>query len=171
MITIVLSRSIATAAAVLVGAALAVVLAVPAARAQEPVAEPAAPAPLVPQDPAGDPMPHYPIRGGRIVVPIWGCRGPAEPLPTPPPTPSPDPRPGGPAGLVYRPCPRLAARVPASVLQYALANPHAIRGYGELRNPAIPANPYNKYRTWLSLVDWGKPYSRCNSVAWTAGCS
>lgn len=145
--------------AVVIGVAFAAAaLAVPIARAQQP-----APADQVLWDP---------IRGGgRYIVPVWGCRGPGLNLPTPPPAPTPDPNPGGPGSLVYQPCPKLTGRVPATVLQYALANPHAIRGYGLLRNPNVPGNPWNTYRTRLSLVDWGKPWSACNSVVWTAGCS
>jgi hypothetical protein len=157
MIVVTCSRRLA----VVIGITLvAVALAAPIVRAQD--VEPA----------AADQVLHDPIRGGgRYIIPIWGCRGPGLALPTPPPAPTPDPRPGAPGSLVYQPCPKLTGRVPATVLQYAIANPHAIRGYGVLRNPNVPANPWNAYRTWLSLVDWGKPWSVCNSVVWTAGCS
>jgi hypothetical protein len=67
-------------------------------------------------------------------------------------------------------CPRAVGRIPLPVQQYALANPHAIYGYGLLRNPNVPPNPWNELRTWLDVRDPGKPFSRCNSVVWKAGC-
>jgi hypothetical protein len=89
------------------------------------------------------------------------------PLPTPPPPPA---NPGAAGGATYQVCPRMVGRVPMPVQQFALANPHAIPGYGELRNPSVPAGPWNPLRTWLELRDVGKPFSKCNSIVWKAGC-
>jgi hypothetical protein len=110
------------------------------------------------------------VRGPGLVIPITGCRGPGLPLPTPPPTPPPVPGAGGPGGLTYQACPQLTGRAPATVMQYALANPHAVSGYGLRRNPNVPGHPWNPYRTWLSLTDYGKPWNACNTVVWKAGC-
>ncbi|MFQ5459718.1 MAG: hypothetical protein ACE5EL_02880 [Anaerolineae bacterium] len=109
------------------------------------------------------------VHGGPIVIPIpiYGCGGPGLPLPTPPPPP---PGAGGAAAVNYRVCPQVTGRVPNPVVQYALANPHAIAGYGLRRNPNVPAFPWNQYRSWLTLRDFGKPWNECNSVVWKAGC-
>jgi hypothetical protein len=39
-----------------------------------------------------------------------------------------------------------------------------------LRNPSVPASPWNTLRTWLEIRDPGKPFSQCNTVIWKAGC-
>jgi hypothetical protein len=119
-------------------------------------------------DGALDPTGRIVFPGPPYVIPFpIGCRGPAVPLPTPPPPPA-NPGPAGTA--TYQVCPRAVGRIPLAVQQYALANPHAIRGYGQLRNPSVPAGPWNTLRTWLDVTDPGKPFSRCNSVVWKAGC-
>jgi hypothetical protein len=76
----------------------------------------------------------------------------------------------GGAGLTYQACPQLTGRAPAQLVQFALANPHAVQGYGLRRNPNVPSSPVNPYRTWLTLVDMGKPWNKCNTVVWKAGC-
>ena len=135
--------------------------------AQDPAGIGAAVSPDVVAAPPFAPEPRFPIRGPIIIpVPI-GCTGPGVPVPTPPPPPT---SPGPAASATYQVCPHMASRIPLPLQQYALANPHAIPGYGELRNPSVPANPWNKLRTWLELRDHGKPFSECNSVVWKAGC-
>jgi hypothetical protein len=64
----------------------------------------------------------------------------------------------------------VAGRIPPAVQAYALANPHAIEGYGLRLNPNVPESPWNKLRTWLTIRDIGKPWSECNNVVWKAGC-
>lgn len=114
--------------------------------------------------PAAGSPPDHRVRPIVIVYPL--CPGPALPLPTPPPTPVAS---GG-AGLTYQACPQLTGRAPAQLVQFALANPHAVQGYGLRRNPNVPSSPVNPYRTWLTLVDMGKPWNKCNTVVWKAGC-
>jgi hypothetical protein len=135
-----------------IAAALALVGGIATARAEE----------------SAEPLGYAADRHRPIIIVYPVCPGPGVPLPTPPATPSaPAPLP---PGVVFQACPQLAARAPAQVIQYALANPHAIRGYGERRNPNVPYSPFNPYRTWLTLQDMGKPWNKCNTVVWKAGC-
>lgn len=116
---------------------------------------------------------------GTIVIPIYpGWPFPCPPWPTmvppsgvPTPMPRPSPTPGPATGLNYRVCPQIVNRVPAAVQQDALATPWKIYGYGMLLNPSVPSHPvWNGYRTWLTLLDYGKPWHPCNPVVWKAGC-
>jgi Tol biopolymer transport system component len=85
-------------------------------------------------------------------------------LSTPPATPV------GPTPLVPQVCPQIANRVPAVVQAAAVASPERIGGWGVPLNPALPPSPANPIRRWLSVLDYGKPYSPANPVVWKAGC-
>jgi len=93
--------------------------------------------------------------------------GPGTPAPAPRPTPTP-----GPATVLrYRVCPQIVNRVPQAVQQQALANPWQYYGYGMRQNPSVPYHPlWNPYRTWLAILDYGKPWSPCNPVVFKVGC-
>jgi hypothetical protein len=80
----------------------------------------------------------------------------------PPPV---DPREGQP-----NVCPQIVNRVPAVVQSTALASPERFNGWGMPLNPALPVSPANPLRTWLTMLDYGKPFSRANPVLWRAGC-
>ncbi|MEO8084969.1 MAG: hypothetical protein ABI780_14195 [Ardenticatenales bacterium] len=79
----------------------------------------------------------------------------------------------GPCGppLTARPCPKLAGRVPAAVIQAALAEPGRVLGWGDLCNSAVPFGPLNPRRTSLTLLNPGVPYHpTLNSVVFKCGC-
>jgi hypothetical protein len=132
----------------------------------------------------GEIHPTWPISYPIIIIPYPGhpylpyfpCYGPGSlPVPPPPgvptPLPQPTPTPGPATALNYRVCPQLANRVPASVQQDAMAAPYRYYGYALLQNPNVPFHPvWNVYRTWLTLLDYGKPWSPCNPVVWKSGC-
>jgi hypothetical protein len=92
-------------------------------------------------------------------------RGPtASPTPSGTPTPSPTPGEG-------KACEFVLTRVPAAVINDALANPTRIRGWGELANPSAPPSPFNQPKSWLSLLNIGAPYHPLyNPVIYKAGC-
>lgn len=108
--------------------------------------------------------------------PLFPCYGPGSmPWPTPvgAPTaqPRPSPTPGPATGLAYRACPQLGRKVPPMVQQQAVSEPWQLYGYGMLQNPNVPYHPiWNPYRTWLSLLDYGKPWNPCNPIVLKAGC-
>jgi hypothetical protein len=80
--------------------------------------------------------------------------------------PSPTPTP-----VVGHACTFAVNRVPAVVISHALANPAAMRGWGERCNPSAPPSPYNVLRTWLSLVNIAAPYHPAfNPLAYKCGC-
>lgn len=117
------------------------------------------PNPVVPGWPGGYPFP----------CPPWPTPAPQPGMPTPPPMPTPTPGPA--TGLSYRVCPQIVNRVPAAVQQQALASPWTVYGYGMRLNRGVPEHPlWNPYRTWLTLLDYGKPWDPCNPVVWKAGC-
>jgi hypothetical protein len=96
----------------------------------------------------------------------------ATPRPTPTLVPVPTPTPGGSATAAkYQVCPQLASVIPADVQALALAEPWRIYGFNMHQNPNIPEHPlWNPLRTRLSLRDWTRPYSRCNTVVWKSSC-
>jgi hypothetical protein len=108
--------------------------------------------------------------------PLFPCYGPGSmPFPTPvgAPTrvPRPTPTPGPATSLTYRLCPQLARLVPATVQAQVASVPWDLYGYGMLRNPNVPYHPvWNTYRTWISLLDYGKPWGPCNPVVLKSGC-
>ncbi len=67
-------------------------------------------------------------------------------------------------------CPQVVNRVPQVVQAAALAAPERFSGWRVPLNPALPVGPANPPRTWLSILDFGKPYSPANPVLWKAGC-
>jgi Tol biopolymer transport system component len=75
-----------------------------------------------------------------------------------------------PAGPVPRVCPRMARVIPATVQASALADPGSVYGWGLPLNPSLPVSVANPLRSWLSLLDHGKPHSPANVVVWKAGC-
>jgi hypothetical protein len=116
---------------------------------------------------------------GSIIVPIvpgWPFPCPRWPsVPPPPGVPTPQPRPTptpGPAtGLTYQVCPQIVNKVPAAIQQEALASPWKVYGYGQRLNPNVPYHPlWNPYKTWLTILDYGKPWNPCNPIVWKAGC-
>jgi hypothetical protein len=61
--------------------------------------------------------------------------------------------------------------VPSAIQQQAIASPWTAYGYGMRLNPNVPYHPlWNPYRTSLTLLDYGKPWSPCNPVVWKNGC-
>jgi hypothetical protein len=107
----------------------------------------------------------------------------AEAVPTPSPTPRPPtntPVPGQatatpgtwvPESCSPKACPGLDKRVPQAVIDNALANPDKVLGYCRLRNPGVPASPFNPFRTSLTLSNSGVQYNPVsNGVVYKAGC-
>lgn len=81
---------------------------------------------------------------------------------TPPPTPS---------GAVSGICPQILSRVPAAVLNAALANPDRVQGWNQLQNPNAPPSPVNRRRTWLSIQIVAVPFNvMFNPVLFRASC-
>jgi len=105
--------------------------------------------------------------------------GPLVPTPTPPsmPTAAP-PRPTSPAGgpapdsLTPRLCASLRGRVPAAVLNHALANPWQVQGFGEPQSPNLPPGPTNPRRLSLTLRNPGLAWDTLfNPLLFRSGCS
>lgn len=129
---------------------------------------------VIPIYPGYPGYPGYPVPPG-LPLPCWRYGYGGVPLPIPPgaptPKPPPTPTPGPATALSYRVCPQVVNRVPANIQQDAVANPYRLYGYGMLQNPSVPYHPlWNSYRTWLTLLDYGKPWSPCNPVVWKVGC-
>ncbi len=60
---------------------------------------------------------------------------------------------------------------PASRLNAALADPHAIAGFGQPRDSGKPVGPFNPRRECLSIRSPGQAYHPIyNGLAWKAGC-
>jgi hypothetical protein len=103
---------------------------------------------------------------------------PAPPTNTPRPTntpggPTPQPTTAVPPQPTVAPgsCSFIVGRVPAQVINDALANPTSIQGYGQLQNPGVPESPYNVRRTKLSLRNISAPYHPLyNGLIYKAGC-
>lgn len=73
--------------------------------------------------------------------------------------------------LTPKPCPKLAGRVPAAVVQAALAEPSRVQGWGDRCNLAVPLGPFNPRQTSLTLLNPGVPYHpTLNSVVFKCGC-
>jgi hypothetical protein len=82
--------------------------------------------------------------------------------PAPPATPAPTPAPV---------CPQIRGRVPDADIAAAVADPGRVAGHGALERPDLPASPYNRPRTWLSLRSLDVPYGRLsNGLVWRGGC-
>ncbi len=91
------------------------------------------------------------------------CR--AAPTPTPEPT-RPSTNPGQP-----KVCDYLGRRVPAAVINDAIANADNVRGFGEPLNPGLPPGPSNPLKTYLALQNEAIPYHPLfNGVIYKAGC-
>lgn len=68
-------------------------------------------------------------------------------------------------------CDYLARRVPAAVINDAIANASSVRGFGEPLNPGVPPGPTNPLKTYLGLQNPAVPYHPLfNGVAYKAGC-
>lgn len=79
----------------------------------------------------------------------------------------------GPCGppLTPQACPKLANRVPAVVVDAALADPSRVLGWGERCNAAVPFGPFNPRKSRLTLLNPGVPYHpTLNSVVFKCGC-
>lgn len=87
------------------------------------------------------------------------------------PTPSPEPTrpvvdPGQP-----KVCDYIGRRVPAAVINDAVANAANVRGFGEALNPGLPPGPSNPPKTYLGLQNPAVPYHPLfNAVAYKVGC-
>lgn len=81
------------------------------------------------------------------------------------PLPPPDDQGSGP-----RVCPQIVNRVPSVVQAAAMSSPERFSGWARPMNPALPVSKANPLRTWLSMVDLGKPFSIANPVIWKSGC-
>ncbi len=81
------------------------------------------------------------------------------------PTPAPTPTPAEPV------CPQIRDRVPPPAIAAALANPAHVRGYDKLEKPGLPPGPYNRRRTWLTMLTLALPYHELhNGLVYRAGC-
>lgn len=88
----------------------------------------------------------------------------STPLPTDTPTPA---QPALVPGL----CPFILNRVPAVVINWSLANPQRVNGWGQRAIAGLPPSPFNPPRKWLSLSSIGLPYHPLfNGLAYKAGC-
>ncbi len=68
-------------------------------------------------------------------------------------------------------CEIISNRVPAVAIDWALANPEQVYGWGIPMNPSLPASDLNPPRTWLSIRSLGSPYHRqYNSLVYKSGC-
>jgi hypothetical protein len=108
-------------------------------------------------------------------------RSPTAPTATP--TPAATDTPGGPGpGPTATPrptasppehqvCDFIRDRVPASVIDAALANVDSVAGHDLLCQPSLPASPWNTERRFLGLQSPNKPYHPVfNSIAWKCSC-
>jgi len=93
----------------------------------------------------------------------------AAPTPTATSPSTPVPTPGGP--LRPKVCPLIRPRVPAAVINNAVANFTNVSGWGEPANPSIPPGPNNPPRTYLSLLNPGTPWNALsNPLVFKQGC-
>ncbi|MCC7021161.1 MAG: hypothetical protein IT332_15470 [Ardenticatenales bacterium] len=79
----------------------------------------------------------------------------------------------GPCGppLTPQACPKLANRVPAVVIDAALADPGRVLGWGDRCNGAVPFGPFNPRKSRLTLLNPGVPFHpTLNSVVFKCGC-
>jgi hypothetical protein len=68
-------------------------------------------------------------------------------------------------------CPQIRSRVPDAAVEWAVANQERVFGFGELRNPGLPAGPNNPRRLWLTLQQLSIPYNvNYNRLVYRAGC-
>jgi hypothetical protein len=68
-------------------------------------------------------------------------------------------------------CDFILSRVPAAVIDAAIANPTSVAGWNQLANPSAPPSPFNQPRRMLSLSNVGVPYHPIfNPVIYKAGC-
>ncbi len=101
----------------------------------------------------------------------------------PPPAAAPPRTPGGPTAEVptaapkptldNRPeiCEAIKARVPAAVINDAVADPAKVGGHGQACNPNLPTGPGNALRRYLGLRNPSSPYHPIyNGVVWKCGC-
>lgn len=99
---------------------------------------------------------------------------PTAPRPTAPAPTSPAPGPTvapQPTSVVPQACDFILDKVPAQVINDALANPNRIQGYGQLQNPGVPEGPWNQRRSRLSLQNISAPYHPLyNGLIFKAGC-
>ncbi len=83
-----------------------------------------------------------------------------------PPTVKPPTEPAQPGA-----CDFIYSRVPAAVINAALANPSSVAGYNQLQNPGVPESPWNGRRTKLSLRNISLPWHPLfNGLTYKAGC-
>jgi hypothetical protein len=68
-------------------------------------------------------------------------------------------------------CPQLMRVAPMAAINAAVANPRAVRGFMQRRDPGKPESSYNPLRTWLSIHAYSKPYHWLfNSLEYKVGC-
>ncbi len=122
---------------------------------------PTAPRPTVP------PSPSPTARSTDLPTPVPSASPTAR---TPDPT-STVPAAGATATPIAKVCELIRPLVPAEVIDAALADPAAIRGYNQLQYPNQPPGPFNLRRTWLTLADAGRPWNRLyNGLVFKVGC-
>ncbi len=89
--------------------------------------------------------------------------GPTAEVPTAAPKPTLDNRP--------EICEAIKARVPAAVINDAVAAPATVAGHGMACNPNLPVGANNPLRRYLGLRNPSAPYHPIfNSVVWKCGC-
>lgn len=91
------------------------------------------------------------------------------PTPTATPRPATPPPPGGTSPKV---CTLIRNRVPAAVINAAVANPNGVRGFGEPCNQSLPPDPFsNPPKRYLSLQNIGIPWDTLgNPLIYKCGC-
>jgi hypothetical protein len=69
-------------------------------------------------------------------------------------------------------CESIKNRVPAIVINDAVAQPNKVYGYGLACNPGLaPVDPWNPVRRYLTLRNMNVPYNPVyNGVVWSCGC-
>lgn len=116
------------------------------------------------------------LRNRAFVLARRSAPAPTPSATTPPPAPTSTiaaPAASATPALVIQPeaCPQVEARVPAPALASALANPRAVRGYGDRCFPSQPASPFNPLRDRLSLQNPNRPYHPIyNVLIFACGC-
>lgn len=112
--------------------------------------------------------------GGLYILHTGDADAPIEVPPTRVPRPAATATPSGPTPTphpVAMVCPQVQHRVPAAVLNAALANPESILGWNQLEMPSQPPSPFNTRRTWLTVHTPAVPYHLLsNSVLYRARC-
>ena len=101
-----------------------------------------------------------------------------QPTPVPTQLPPPAPTPTLPPPVLPTPtaspthvCRFIRGRVPDAIIADALANPHKVGGYDQLRDPSKPESPFNPRGTVLSLRNVNVPFHPLfNSLVFRGGC-